>query len=314
MITVFRAAPLLAAAFLFTACNGGDWGDNDRYREDFHYQYPLSAGGQLAVENSNGQVEISGWDQNTIEISGTKYASSRDMLNQIRIDVTHSPNSVRVRTVMPENWTGWHGSRGATYTIHVPHHVMLDQIQTSNGGIRVADIDGAVRLHTSNGGVHATNVKGQLELETSNGGIELYDASGNVHAHTSNGPIRGQIRSGSLDAGTSNGAIEVRLQDPPADTPVKADSSNGRISLEIAGQRVPEIRATTSNSSIDVRLPSSTNARLEAETSHGSVSSDFDVTTHGGRLEKSRLEGSIGSGGPVIELTSSNGSINVRKL
>src|SRR5581483_3173562 len=305
MLKAFYTAPALAAAFLFVSCEAADWGDNERYREDFHYEYPLTTGGQLALENSNGQVEIAGWDRNTIEINGTKYASSKDMLSQIHIEVSPSASSVRVRTVMPSGWDwSWHGSRGASYVIHVPRKVALDQIVTSNGGVRLNDVEGRVRVRTSNGGVHTGNVKGDIEIETSNGTIELDDTSGNVRAHTSNGPIRGNVRSGTLDAETSNGPIEVRLQDPPANSPIKAGSSNGHIRMEVEGQRVPEIRATTSNSSIDLRLPSSTNARLDASTSHGSVSSDFDVTVHGGGLEKSRLEGNIGSGGPLIELSS----------
>jgi DUF4097 and DUF4098 domain-containing protein YvlB len=306
-----RLAPVLAGLFLFTTCEALDWGDwGEHYREDFHYTYNFNPGGRLALENANGAVEISSWDRNSIEISGTKFASSRDMLSQIKIEVSNSPDSVRVRTVMPSN--SWHGSRGASYIIHVPRRVVLDEIRTSNGAIRVNDIEGAVRLRTSNGAIQASTVKGETEVETSNGAIDLSDVGGNVRAHTSNGPIRGRVRGGSLDAGTSNGAIEVAVEDAPGNWPIKADSSNGRIDLTVGGH-VPDIRATTSNSSISVRLPASTSARLQADTSHGSITTDFDVTVHGGTLGKSHLAGVIGSGGPLIELSSSNGSIRVLK-
>ncbi len=54
------------------------------------------------------------------------------------------------------------------------------------------------------------------------------------------------------------------------------------------------------------------NAELKAHTSNSSVKCDFDVTTHG-EISKNRLEGTIGQGGPLIDLSSSNGSINVKK-
>jgi len=64
--------------FVLAGCEDFDiGGSSDRYREDFHFSYPLSAGGSLMVENSNGSVEIVGWDKNTIDIDGTKYASSK---------------------------------------------------------------------------------------------------------------------------------------------------------------------------------------------------------------------------------------------
>jgi len=307
MLAILRAAP---AILLIASCQAFDWPWEDgHYREDFHYSYPLSSGGQLTLENSNGGVEISGWDRNEVEINGTKFASSQDMLQDIKIEISPSASAIRVRTVIPSHWT--HGSRGATYVIHVPRRVVLDGIQTSNGGIRVSDVQGTFHLRTSNGAIRATNLAGDLDAETSNGAIDLSGDTGNVKAHTSNGPIRGDVHDGTLDAGTSNGEISVRLSNPPTNRPLRADSSNGRIDLSVDGSRIPDIRATTSNSSIALRLPSSINAKLNAETSHGSITSDFDVLMHGGQIGKSHLEGTIGSGGPLIELSSSNGSIQV---
>jgi len=33
-------------------------GSSSRYKEDFHYSYPQTAGGRLVLENFNGSVEI----------------------------------------------------------------------------------------------------------------------------------------------------------------------------------------------------------------------------------------------------------------
>src|SRR5690349_20327370 len=62
--------------------------DTTRYREDFHYSYPQTGGGRISLENFNGSVEITGWDQNTVDVSGTKYAESRDLLNAVQIEVS----------------------------------------------------------------------------------------------------------------------------------------------------------------------------------------------------------------------------------
>src|SRR5579884_1603198 len=197
MLTRIRLAPAIAGVLLCGTCGAYDWGDwgGEHYREDFHYSYNLNPGARVSLENANGQVEIATWDRNSIEINGTKYASSKDMLSEIRIEVTPAADSVHIRTIIPTHWE--HGSRGATYMIHVPRRVVLDEIRTSNGAIRVSDVDGPVRLHTSNGAIRVGNVKGQIEADTSNGPIEFEDASGNVRAHTSNGPIRGRLRGGS---------------------------------------------------------------------------------------------------------------------
>ena len=94
--------------------------------------------------------------------------------------------------------------------------------------------------------------------------------------------------------------------------PVRLESSNGHIDLTMDAVR--EVKATTSNSSITVHMPSSANATLDAHTSNSSISCDFDVSVHGGMISKHRLEGNIGKGGPLLDLGTSNGSIKFLKL
>src|SRR5579871_4630134 len=110
-----------AAVFLSTGCIEFDGSGlvSDRYREDFHYSYPLSAGGSIQLETFNGSVEITGWDKDLVEIDGTKYASSEMRMKDIKIDISDSANSVAIRTSKPmDHW----GNSGAKFTLHVPRH------------------------------------------------------------------------------------------------------------------------------------------------------------------------------------------------
>jgi len=74
-----------------------------------------------------------------------------------------------------------------------------------------------------------------------------------------------------------------------------------------------DVIASTSNAGITVHLAPSIAARVKAHTSNGSISSDFDVKVQG-QINKHSLEGTIGEGGPMLELTTSNGSIHLVKL
>jgi hypothetical protein len=74
-----------------------------------------------------------------------------------------------------------------------------------------------------------------------------------------------------------------------------------------------EIRASTSNSGITVKLPSMAAAHIHAHTSHSSIHTDFEMKREEGD-GKNSLDGIIGSGGPMVELTSSNGSIRLLKM
>lgn len=306
-----RAFCLPLLAIFLTGCDEidlGNIGSSDRYREDFHYSFPLNAGGSVRLDNFNGSVEISGWDKNTVDIDGTKYANTEYRLKEMKIEFVPSVNSVNIRTVPPLDR---HGNAGARYTIHVPRHTELAGIVTSNGAIRVDTIEGSTHLRTSNGAVHATRLLGPLEVQTSNGSIEVSEVTGDTTLRSSNGTIRADIRKGGFGARTSNGSITVRLMEPDS-SPVRLESSNGHIELTMNAAR--EVHASTSNSSITVRMPASAGATVNAHTSNSSITCDFDVTLHGELRPKHHLEGTIGNGGPLLDLGTSNGSIKLLRM
>src|SRR5579863_10339879 len=146
-----RAILLPLMAIFLAGCDEfdlGNMGSSDRYREDFHYSFPLSAGGSLRLENFNGSVEISGWDKNTVDVDGTKYANTEYRLREMKIDIVPSSSSINIRTIPPIDHRG---NSGARYTIHVPRKTELSSIVSSNGKITVESIEGASHLRTSNG-------------------------------------------------------------------------------------------------------------------------------------------------------------------
>ena len=309
----FRAAGLAAAALLFTACEDwGDWGDSNRFKEDFHESHPLKAGGKVTLESSNGGIDVIGWDQETIDISGTKHASTEQVLKAVKIDIVVSPDVVRIRAIPP---TGHRANWGAKFVLRVPRRVELERIASSNGGIRVEDLEGSARLRTSNGGVKIARLRGPVEVETSNAGVEVTEHDGSLIARTSNGGIRADNVRGLFEATTSNGSINARLTDPQPGKPIKLDSSNGSITLTMDAIRDNDVRITTSNSSITLRMPAQARGLLKANTSNSNITTDFDVSVRSGQLSKSHVEGTLNGGtGPVFDLSTSNGGIRVLKM
>lgn len=311
MRTYARLLPLASVLLLAGCVDFADFGDSEAYKEDFHHVYPLNAGGTVAVETFNGSVEVVGWEQNSVEVNATKYASTKWALDSIKIDVDASPGSVRVRA---QRSPDLHRNSGARFTIRIPRHSTLDQISSSNGHIRIEDVEGSARLRTSNGAIRLIRLKGEMDARTSNGSIEADYLDGTARLHTSNGAIRAEISHGGLEAITSNGSITARLNDPTVTWPVHVESSNGHIDLRIEAKQVPDVRASTSNSSIVLRLPEGANVDVEAHTSHSSVSSEFDGVRVDNEHGRGEMRGRIGGGGRLIELSSSNGSIKILKL
>jgi Putative adhesin len=302
-------APFLCGLLWLTACDWEDFGSSDRFTEDFHQTHALKAGGRITLETFNGSVEISGWDQDTVDISGTKYAATAELRDALKIEITPSADSIYIRTVRPST----RGNMGARYVIKAPRRVDLERIVSSNGAIRVNDILGMMRLKTSNGALRAVNLKGSLDAVTSNGSAELQNVEGTTSIKTSNGRVRAEAIRGGLEVETSNGGISAQVSKIEAGKSVRLYTSNGGVDLTMDVFNQNEIHAQSSNGGITVHLPSNINAQVRARTSNSSITSEFDVRMQG-QISKHNLEGTIGNGGPVLDLSTSNGSIRLLKM
>lgn len=304
-----RTTLLPLAALLLAGCDIEDWGNSRRYHEDFKYTYNLKPGGRLSLESYNGKVEITGWDQNNVEIAGTKYAESTGVLAAIKIEIAATDDAIAVRTTRP---TDGRDRGGASYVIRVPRRVELDRISSSNGSMRVEGVEGKARLQTSNGSVDVSKTGGGVDARTSNGGIDLHEVRGGASLRTSNGHVRAERVNGPFEAHTSNGGIDVRLTEAEAGRPVRLETSNGHIDLSMEKFQDNEVRASTSNGGITLTMPASLQAKLRAHASRNSIKTDFEVRTTSFD-DKHSLNGSIGNGGALLDLTTSNGGISLRR-
>ena len=304
-----RLLLLAPFALLLASCDLDHLSDANREFEDFSYDFPLSATGRLTLDNYNGSVEITAWDQEKIEIRGSKYASTKEQLADIRVEARAvAPDQVTIRTVPPSERRG---NTGARYTIRLPRRATLERIASSNGGVRLDGLEGSGRVQTSNGTIRVGQHQGTLDLSTSNGAIEIRSMAGPVTARTSNGRVSVDEMKGALDAATSNGSITASLLETPPDRPLRFSTTNGGVEINLRQAPRSEIRAQTSNGGITVRLPADTNARISASTSNSSITNEFPLAGSDSSVTKRRVEGRIGNGGPVIDISTSNGTIRL---
>jgi hypothetical protein len=301
----------VAAAVMLAGCeiDPSDWGESsNRYKENFSYSYKLTPGGRLSVESFNGSVEILGWDKDTVEVTGEKYALRREIMEDIRIDGVSEAGYLRLRAVKPVERNC---NCGAKFVIRAPKKLVVDRVETSNGALRAESIEGQVRMRTSNGSVKLWAVNGEVEATTSNGSIEVNELSGSATLKTSNGRVRADGVRGNFSATTSNGSMDVTIEELDAGRTLELVSSNGTVTAALRKFNNNPITVRTSNSSINVKLPEGVNADVRASTSNGSISSDFDVVTR--TSSKNRLDGRMGNGGALLDLTTSNGTVRLMR-
>lgn len=152
----------------------------DELTEEFHQSYPLSANGRVSIQNINGDVQISVWDRNEVKVDAVKRAYQRERLDQAKIVVVNTADSVGIKTEYPDrNQTftdetpkRYNNPATVDYTLTIPRKARLDSAELVNGSLEIEGVEGDVRAASVNGQLKARGLAGEVELSTVNGGVE----------------------------------------------------------------------------------------------------------------------------------------------
>jgi len=156
---------LLALAFAASA--------SAQVTEEFHRTVPLSSNGRISLDNINGNVTITGWERNEVQIDAVKKAGNQQKLDEARIEVDASSDSVHIRTRYPEGHNN-NNPATVTYELHVPRVAHLDSINLVNGSLDVSQVSGDIKADLVNGKANVHDLAGRAELSSVNGVINAY--------------------------------------------------------------------------------------------------------------------------------------------
>src|SRR5579863_10533846 len=187
--------------------------------EEFHQTYALTADGRVELDNINGAVHISSWERNEVKVDAVKYADTKERLDEARIEIDASKNSISIRTKYPShdqtwNWGSHNNPAGVEYTLTVPRTARLDEIKLINGSLDIAGVSGEVHASCINGRLEAHNLAGRANLSTINGRLDArFDelAGSRVELNSVNGSVDLTIPSDSkaeVEASTVSGGID----------------------------------------------------------------------------------------------------------
>lgn len=108
---------------------------------------------------------------------------------------------------------------------------------------------------------------------------------------------------GGIDADTVNGTIVVRR----AAGEIELETVNGQIELELGPVVKDDVSVSSVNGTIEVFTTGS--AEIRAETVNGRIRNDFGIEVKKGKYVGSSMNGTVGGGGPVIDMETVNGAI-----
>jgi DUF4097 and DUF4098 domain-containing protein YvlB len=156
------------------------------------------------------------------------------------------------------------------------------------GDLNLSKITREVVFKSSRTDMEFSKLDGDLSME-----------SGDLRAHALSGPVRLATR-----------AKDIHLDEVSG--PIKIENSNGGVELHPVGP-LADIQVDNQKGDVDLVLPATAAFEVNAQTHRGDIESDFSELQVKGEGENHNATGSIGHGGPQLQINNQFGDISIRK-
>jgi hypothetical protein len=267
----------------------------------FTWSRRLPDAARFSIRNLNGPVEVRAGTTDRVEVHATIRVETRGIASDVTFEVREiAADDVEICTVYKgvsacEPDHSWNDVRvSVRYLVDLPKGIRF-RGNTGNGDVIVMQSVAEIDVATGNGDVVIRESLSRASASTGNGDVTVAAANGPVKVSTGNGRVTVNTALGPVDASTGNGDIDARMTAIPQ------------------GSAMPSMSLTSGHGSIRVTLPPDFNGEIDANTGNGSINTDFELRVQG-RLDRSRLRGTIGTGnGPLIKIRSGNGRLEIRK-
>jgi hypothetical protein len=253
---------LLPIALVLAGCDMGMAHLAGRATDEWTHTYPLKAGGEVRIVNTNGRIEVEPTDGAELVVRAEKIAraatdeSARELLPRIDIKEEVGPDRVSIQTGRIDGFMIGAGFE-VRYHVRAPKDAVVNVANT-------------------------------------NGQIALNGLTGKVLARTTNGSVTGKGLAGAVEARTTNGAVNIDFASVGKD-PISAKTTNGGVSISLPQNAKADVSATWTNGGIQVspdlnlEVVEKSRRRLEGRMNGGGATIELHTTNGGIRVKPRNL-------------------------
>ncbi len=307
--------------------------EGEEIDRNFERSFEVAEGDRLQLVHGDGDVTITPWERDTLEVRVRYHAEFRSVGFGTRpdfdVDFRRSGDTIRVvGRERGHSGIGFFSSREYEhlYTVRAPAYLRLD-LDGDDGDVEIGGWRGEVSVRADDGDLSLADLRvGRLEIRLEDGDTEIDGFEGELDLSADDGDVRISdallrgsrisLEDGDLEADRCEGSVRVR-------------SDDGDVVL--AGLRAGAVDVTTADGDIDLELLPSEGLDLSVRTDDGRVSVDlaegvsatFSITTADGHIrltlpgateleeDRRRASGRVGDGRGRIRIRSGDGPVSL---
>jgi hypothetical protein len=286
------------------------------------FSIPEKAVASLDVETFYGALKLTTTSDSvihvlvreTIEVDNDEQADRqlRDLDLQIKDASSAKAEKVTVRAAFRRtvhwSWEKW-PPLGLSFEIQIPARCEL-RLVSREGAITVPAVRGDVEIRAQNGEVFLGAVLGSATVKSGLGNVSVASCTGplNVDAHSGNVLVGRLGSSARIDE--VGGTVEIQASHGPLE--VRGDGSDVYVGFVYPMRGDADVRA--SGGDVEATFESTVRANLDVHaSSFGQVRiRDLDLAMTSGRAGDSHVVGTLGGGGPLLQIRASGGNVRLR--
>ena len=239
----------------------------------------LDRDGRVMIDTYKGSIDVTTWDREEVEIEAKIVADEHEHLVPLtEIHIRRTGSVLRIETDYKKA-----KKEGKRFKLFGNNYYSLPYVHYTIKMPRTADL----RIEDYKSEISVESLVADLDLETYKGEVEITDVAGDIRIDTYKGDVVATELAGSLEADTYKGNILAEF-------------------VEFSGNSTVD----TYRGDIDLRLPESAGFDLDANLGkNGDLDTDFRLNNV--KVEKNKYYGSIGGGGPRLEVDTYRGRIQL---
>lgn len=297
-----------------------------------HESFKVEPGMRLLLKHGDGDVTISPWEKNEIDIEIVYQARFSGVGNiepdDFSVDFRRRDNEIRIEGREPNVRMGFGSYRVKeySYTIKAPVYLAL-HIDGVDGDVRIDDWQQTLDLKTVDGDIQVHGVLAdEVKVKSVDGTLELIGIEAELHAKTVDGRLsidnsnmlRCYAKSvdGSISVANSRGEFlldtvdgDVDLDDVEA-TRLESQSSDGSFRADLLKTDDFDGFIRTGDGHVRIRLQRGFSVRLDVRTGDGNIRTNLSELEDVDE-DKDRLRGSIHGGAGRLVVQTGDGNINL---
>jgi DUF4097 and DUF4098 domain-containing protein YvlB len=215
-------------------------------------------------------------------------------------------------------------------------------ITAGHGDVKLTSIGGSVHVHMSRGDFSAHEIAGTVSIDGHFGDVTVSEVTGNLsmegdffgdthleqigsntHFHSSRtdldvGRLAGELTmdSDDLHVAQAVGPLRIVTRSKNIDCSqvsgdVHIENENGEVTVDAVAP-LGNIQITNASNPVTLTLPPNANFSINATTNGGDLDTDFTLNVSGSD-EHRNANGTVGKGGPKIDLNVRHGDISIKK-